>query len=132
MFEAVIDGIDSKVKELNICLDAEFLIMKTLASELPAIKGRTVENGLEIEEKYYSALRKSQVIRSEINILLYEKVEVKQDVRSNDSATQYAKELEEKRAIKEACVTSATYERAQKRLFKEVDGFLSGVRKVQH
>jgi hypothetical protein len=54
----------------------------------------------------------------------------KQDEPSSDSKTQYAKDLEEKRAIKEACVTSSTYERAQKRLFKEVDGFLSGVRKV--
>ena len=37
-----------------------------------------------------------------------------------------AMKLEEKRAIKEANVSSGTYERAQRRLFKEVDGFLCG------
>jgi len=40
--------------------------------------------------------------------------------------TAVAKAMEEKRAIKEATVTSSTYERAQRRLFKEVDGFLCG------
>jgi len=37
-----------------------------------------------------------------------------------------AKLMEEKRAIKEATVTSTTYEKAQKRLLKQVNGFLSG------
>jgi hypothetical protein len=129
MFVEGIVEIDSKLQKLNKCLDAEFLIMKTLASELPSIKGRAVKGGEEIENNYYSAVRKSQTIRSKIRSLLDQRREAKQDVQPNDSATQYAKELEERRAIKEACVTSATYERAQKRLFKEVDGFLSGVRK---
>jgi len=40
--------------------------------------------------------------------------------------TLYALALEEKRAIKEATVTSTTYENAQRRLMREVDGFLSG------
>jgi len=40
--------------------------------------------------------------------------------------TEYAIELEERRALKEASVTSSTYERAQKRLFNEVSGFVCG------
>lgn len=34
--------------------------------------------------------------------------------------------LEEKRALKEATVTSSTYERAQRKLFKDVNGFVCG------
>lgn len=34
--------------------------------------------------------------------------------------------MEEKRAIKEANVTCSTYERAQRRLFKQAEGFVSG------
>jgi hypothetical protein len=70
MYKAIIDEINSKVQMLKKGLDAEFLIMQTLASQLPAIKGRLVENGEEIEDKYYSAVRKSQAIRLKINSLL--------------------------------------------------------------
>jgi len=112
-----------KIQALEKDLSEEFRIMQELASELPAIKGRrNVKNGEEIEEKYYSALRRSQEIRDQIRAL--DEIARTQHLQPNDS-TQYAKELEEKRAIKEATVTSTTYQRAQKRLFKDVDGFLS-------
>lgn len=42
--------------------------------------------------------------------------------------TEYARLLEEKRALKEANVTSSTYENSQKKLMKSVDGFISNKR----
>ncbi len=47
---------------------------------------------------------------------------------STTEATDYAKEVEERRATKEANVTSAAHERFKKRQFKAADGFLTGDR----
>ncbi|MFT6907015.1 MAG: hypothetical protein ACJAS1_003689 [Oleiphilaceae bacterium] len=83
------------------------------------VEGKWVDD--ETAQKFYACHSQALAIKEQISAL---KNQLK--VVSVDTKTQAAIDLEERRAIKEACVTSSTFERAQKRLFKQVDGFLSG------
>tara|TARA_B110000196_G_C21139698_1_gene663109 strand:+ start:2327 stop:2731 length:405 start_codon:yes stop_codon:yes gene_type:complete len=79
-----------------------------------------------IENQYYSMLKKSQKTKKQINLLIHKISELKKNTSPLKNESEIA--FERKRKIKEITVTSSTYERAQKRLFKNVDGFLCGKR----
>jgi len=77
------------------------------------------------QDVYYPQLNQWREQKAKVNALYAQRANLSR-VGEPTSITAAAKELEEKRAIKEASVTSTTYERAQKRLFKQVNGFLCG------
>lgn len=74
---------------------------------------------------YYPQLNEWREQKAKVNALYVQRANLSR-IGDSTSITAVAKMMEEKRAIKEATVTSTTYERAQKRLFKQVNGFLSG------
>ena len=78
----------------------------------------------ETAKKFYSCHSQARTIKKELFSLRDELKSISKV--ETVPKTQAAIELEERRAIKEANVTSTTYERAQKRLFNQVNGFLSG------
>ncbi|WP_299197645.1 hypothetical protein [uncultured Amphritea sp.] len=81
------------------------------------------------QERYYENMRKLQAIRRDKEPLIQKVVILKKQQHvDSENANRAAIELREKTALKELTVTSATYERAQKRLFQEVNGFVSGNR----
>ena len=77
------------------------------------------------QEVYYPQLNEWREQKAKVNSL-YAKRASLSCIDEPDSPTAAARMMEEKRALKEANVTSTTYERAQKRLFQQVNGFLSG------
>ena len=74
---------------------------------------------------YYPQLNEWREQKAKVNALYSQRANLNR-IGGLMSPTSMAKVMEEKRAIKEATVTSTTYERAQRRLFKQVNGFLSG------
>jgi hypothetical protein len=77
------------------------------------------------QDVYYPQLNEWREQKAKVNALYVQRANLSR-IGDSTSITAVAKMMEEKRAIKEATVTSTTYERAQKRLFKQVNGFLSG------
>lgn len=77
---------------------------------------------------YFPILSKWRAAKRKLDELSSSARALKRNEQVNHSANDYARELEEKRAIKEQMVTSTTYEKAQKRLFEQVNGFVSGKR----
>lgn len=77
------------------------------------------------QDVYYPQLNEWREQKAKVNAL-YAKRASLPCIGEPTLLTAAAKVMEEKRAIKEATVTSATYERAQRRLFKQVNGFLCG------
>ena len=75
---------------------------------------------------YFPQLNEWRAQKAKVNDLYRQKSSLSRCVSNLSSSTDAAKMMEEKRAIKESTVTSSTYERAQKRLFKQVNGFISG------
>ncbi len=77
------------------------------------------------QDVYYPLLSEWREQKAKVNALYAQRANLP-CIGEPASITAVAKMMEEKRAIKEATVTSTTYERAQRRLFKQVNGFLSG------
>lgn len=77
------------------------------------------------QDVYYPQLNEWREQKAKVNALYAQRANLTR-IGEPASITAVAKVMEEKRAIKEATVTSTTYERAQRRLFKQVNGFLSG------
>lgn len=77
------------------------------------------------QDVYYPQLNEWREQKAKVNALYMQRANLS-CIDEPTSHTAVAKMMEEKRAIKEATVTSTTYERAQRRLFKRVNGFLSG------
>ncbi|OEE38304.1 hypothetical protein A1QO_02685 [Vibrio genomosp. F10 str. ZF-129] len=78
------------------------------------------------QDTYFPLLKKWRNQSKLVNGLRSQIAQSKMLNSSKPVKSDEAISMEEKRAQKEASVTSTTYERAQKRLFKSVDGFLSG------
>lgn len=97
-----------------------------LARDLHSKHTFTSDQYMVIENQYYSLLKKSQKTKKQINLLIHKISELKKNTNPLKNESEIA--FERKRKIKEITVTSSTYERAQKRLFKNVDGFLCGKR----
>lgn len=74
---------------------------------------------------YYPQLNEWREQKAKVNALYVQRANLSR-IGDSTSITVVARMMEEKRAIKEATVTSTTYDRAQKRLFKQVNGFLCG------
>lgn len=79
------------------------------------------------QDVYYPKLNTWRTQKQLVNSLRTQVANQPHD-HNTEPRTQAANALEEKRAIKEATVTSSTYQRAQKRLMKQVNGILSGRR----
>ncbi|MFM2625868.1 hypothetical protein [Vibrio owensii] len=77
------------------------------------------------QDVYYPLLNEWRGQKAKVNALHKQRARLL-CINESVALTAVAKVMEEKRAIKEATVTSSTYERAQRRLFKEVNGFLCG------
>ncbi|MDF9399093.1 hypothetical protein [Vibrio sp. 1180_3] len=77
------------------------------------------------QDVYYPLLNEWREQKEKVNALYVKRADLP-CIGEPTSLTAAAKVMEEKRAIREATVTSTTYERAQRRLFKQVNGFLSG------
>lgn len=108
---------------LELQLKGHLILLVRLSSELPAVVGRPY-SGCEIAEQNYSCSVKAAIkLQSDIAKI---KDRILNLTQSNClPKIDIARAVEEQRAIKEASVTSLTYERAQKILIKSVDGFLS-------
>jgi enoyl reductase-like protein len=110
-----------QVKEL----EAKIEVCKQITNDLwrdvvPSCKGGCDD----ARSKYYAALKEMQSHKKALNQLLDEmaaNTSIKQEHK-----TQAAIEVEEKRAAKEASVTSLTHERWKARVSKQVEGFISG------
>ena len=78
-------------------------------------------------ERYYFVLRIFQNTRKQLNqeLDLIRLSKVNKELRKTEGQL-YAEAMEEKRAIKEANVTSLTYERAKNRLDKQVERWITG------
>ena len=117
--------INAEINMIKIGLKSDVLILIELWRGLPPVTSNNTSRDKILETEYYPLLRKTQESRKKINALQNERMNIKQ--QSNEpTMTVYAIGLKERRAIKEASVTSSTYERSQRRLIKEVDGFLCG------
>ncbi|HAV1412755.1 hypothetical protein P3521_03650 [Vibrio parahaemolyticus] len=77
------------------------------------------------QDVYYPLLNEWREQKAKVNTLYVQRANLL-CIDKPTPLTVMAKMMEEKRAIKEATVTCTTYERAQRRLFKQVNGFLSG------
>ena len=103
-------NIESKkieIAELSKKLERVSSIMALL------LKKRTIKNTQPCD-RYYTILKMFNIIRDKITIL-------KNDLSKHNTKEIIINEFEEKRAIKEANVTSTTYERAQRILNKQID-----------
>lgn len=117
--------INAEINMIKIGLKPDVLMLVELWRDLPPVTRNNTSRDKILETEYYPLLRKTQESRKRINALQNERMNIKQ--QSNESSiTEYSIALKENRAIKEASVTSSTYERSQRRLIKEVDGFLCG------
>jgi len=104
-------------------LEAKLDEYKRITSELwrfavPSANKADVEKS----ERYYEALSGLQSTRKAIE-------EVRRELPSNTYVvpkSQAAIDMEEKRAIKESLVTSATHERWKAKMSKQAEGFVSG------
>lgn len=114
----------SEVAAAEAEMERQGQIMAEKSSMLPARTGKRTPEGEKAESDYYAAQRKLNEIRKKVGDMEAKAASLKPKV--DGGKTEYARELEERRAIKEANVTSSTYERAQKRLMKQADGFISG------
>ncbi|WP_407545979.1 hypothetical protein [Vibrio parahaemolyticus] len=77
------------------------------------------------QDVYYPLLNEWREQKAKVNALYVQRASLS-CIDKPSPLTAMAKMMEERRAIKEATVTSSTYERAQRRLFKQVNGFLCG------
>ena len=117
--------INEMIEKLEIRLKSYVLVLTELSSEMSSITGKVTAESEKIDNAYYTLLEKTKVMRAEISELQNKRGSlIKAPVEPVE--TEAAKRLKEQRAIKEASVTSTTYERAQKRLMNQVDGFISG------
>ncbi|NAZ55428.1 PLxRFG domain-containing protein [Vibrio toranzoniae] len=116
--------VDEKISNLKDENEQLIKVMKDTAGQIPSAVGKHTSESERAEKIYREAFDKSRSLRKEIRSLENERAALKP--KPKDEKTEYAKELERRRAEKEASVTSSTYERARKRLDKEVEGFLSG------
>lgn len=117
--------INAEINMIKIGLKSDVLRLIELWRDLPPVVSNNTSRYKILDTEYYPLLRKTQESRKRINALQNERMNIKQ--QSNESSiTEYSIVLKENRAIKEASVTSSTYERSQRRLTKEVDGFLCG------
>ncbi len=107
--EALLTSLDSKLQET-----AQWMME---ASGKPEFGDR--------QAVYYPLLNKWREQKTKVNALYTQKANLS-TINKPTAPTAAAKLMEEKRALKEVTVTSTTYERAQKRLLKQADGFLSG------
>ncbi|AMO56425.1 hypothetical protein GZ77_06440 [Endozoicomonas montiporae] len=94
----------------------------TMAS-LSGRKGKEQEKDV-VDERYYRTLKQFRKNRNRINEIESKLTALKKT--NEPKETEEAKALKERRAIKEANVTSTAYERAKKRLDREVSNFVSG------
>ena len=119
--------------------------LKTIDNQLTIENDKLISLGVELKEKadwmmsvsgrpefknrqevYFPLLKEWRAQKCKVGDLYEQRAELLKTEPSKPLKSAEQIEMEEKRALKEAMVTSTTYERAQKRLFKEVDGFLCG------
>lgn len=93
--------------------------MKDLYAIFNPLAGKNSKAGDAAQKKWYSAQRESSEIRQKISSM-------RVSTPKGDGKTQAARDMEEKRAVKEANVTSLTHERWKKRTSKEIDSRFSG------
>ena len=105
-------------------LESEVSILKSEMAELckwGRDKGTWIND--DTESRYFAVQRKMNEKRNELYAV---RDEIRQSNESQQSQKSGLEIMREKAAAREAVITSSTYERAQKRLFKQVDGFLCG------
>lgn len=112
-----------QVKEL----EAKIEICKQITNDLwrdvvPSVNGVCDE----ASSKYYAALKEMNAHKKALNDLRNQLAASKSVEPNPNHKTQAAIEMEEKRAAKEASVTSLTHEKWKARVSKQVEGFVSG------
>ncbi|MCF2903317.1 hypothetical protein L1267_23395 [Pseudoalteromonas sp. OFAV1] len=85
------------------------------------IRGRWASE--DFAQQFYDCHADALKIKAKISAIKDELRDAK--VNNTPTETAYATELKERRAIKEANVTSLSHERARRRLTKQADGFIS-------
>ncbi|EGR0524999.1 TPA: hypothetical protein ACGCT2_002974 [Vibrio cholerae O1] len=118
--EIIIQQLDSESKKLML-LGSE---LEKTASWMMAVNGRPEFKTR--QNVYLPKLEQWRKQKQLVNSLIAQKSALQQPSTSKFSKSVEQIRMEEKRAIKEATVTSSTYERAQRRLFRQVDKYLCG------
>lgn len=118
--EIIIQQLDSESKKLML-LGSE---LEKTASWMMAVNGRPEFKAR--QNVYLPKLEQWRKQKQLVNSLIAQKSALQQPSTSKFSKSVEQIRMEEKRAIKEATVTSSTYERAQRRLFRQVDKYLCG------
>ncbi|ENY5184884.1 TPA: hypothetical protein I7C97_003100 [Vibrio cholerae] len=118
--EIIIQQLDSESKKLML-LGSE---LEKTASWMMAVNGR--QEFKTRQNVYLPKLEQWRKQKQLVNSLIAQKSALQQPSTSKFSKSVEQIRMEEKRAIKEATVTSSTYERAQRRLFRQVDKYLCG------
>jgi transcription elongation GreA/GreB family factor len=112
--------VNERIHKIEEKLNEYKVISAALASKVvPSVNPVCPES----QEDYYEALKGLHRCKFVLSGL-YE-LRAKQNAPQQETRTQYAIELEERRVIKEAIVNSATHERWRNRMSKQVEGFVS-------
>lgn len=118
--EIIIQKLDSESKKL-ILLGSE---LEKTANWMMAVSGQPDFKAR--QNVYLPKLEQWRKQKQLVNSLIAQKSALQQPSTNKVRKSVEQIRMEEKRAIKEATVTSTTYERAQRRLFKQVDKYLCG------
>lgn len=124
MTATTLQTIESQLKTENEKLASLSVELKETAAWMMSVSGTSEFS--ERQDVYYPILSKYRAQDKKVKALYAQAADLRKKLGDNAPKSAAAIAMEEKRAIKEANVTSTTYERAQKRLHKEVDGFVCG------
>lgn len=120
VLETIIQKLDAESKKLML-LGSE---LEKTANWMMAVSGQPDFKAR--QNVYLPMLDQWRQQKQLVNSLVAQKSALQQSPTSNASKSVEQISMEEKRVIREATVTSTTYERAQRRLFRQVDKYLCG------